>query len=418
MAVQVLDFKGLPTMQQRSSSHDGCEAMSASLQSMHQLMNLLSQNQMRQAQGVYSHVPDAAASDLKKVITLVGGLGHARFRRAPGGPSSTPSPSALFYTPQCGGCPATPHSPPHIPTPSSSSYRDVQHSQVRCSPCHDASQPACVADVRLPETHSTHHNFTCRPCNNEGPANGDAHFASAHIVSHIVYEDLHTKHSSHLGKAGEKEQNADGSVYDASTPHTLHVHGHARCREAKTKKMDNEVSATKLFSARPCAEPDQALFDTSRTNGSFVSSLSIEERGGGTVSSGKPLFSSARPPLPPKKRKASEKVEETSRKCHKPWQCHCADKRRKSHSRTVLRIPVVDDETSSDIPVPDDGYSWSTYGQKSVEGSLYPRVYYRCSSVRGCPARKHVERASEDANILIVTYGRRHMHPQIHKVSL
>lgn len=38
------------------------------------------------------------------------------------------------------------------------------------------------------------------------------------------------------------------------------------------------------------------------------------------------------------------------------------------------------------------------------------RSYYKCSSVRGCPARKHVERCVEDATMLVVTYEGEHNH--------
>lgn len=38
------------------------------------------------------------------------------------------------------------------------------------------------------------------------------------------------------------------------------------------------------------------------------------------------------------------------------------------------------------------------------------RGYYKCSSVRGCPARKHVERALDDPSMLIVTYEGEHNH--------
>lgn len=40
------------------------------------------------------------------------------------------------------------------------------------------------------------------------------------------------------------------------------------------------------------------------------------------------------------------------------------------------------------------------------------RGYYRCSTVRGCPARKHVERATDDPGMLIVTYEAEHHHSQ------
>lgn len=38
------------------------------------------------------------------------------------------------------------------------------------------------------------------------------------------------------------------------------------------------------------------------------------------------------------------------------------------------------------------------------------RGYYRCSSSKGCPARKQVERSSADPNMLIVTYSCDHNH--------
>lgn len=41
---------------------------------------------------------------------------------------------------------------------------------------------------------------------------------------------------------------------------------------------------------------------------------------------------------------------------------------------------------------------------------LHRRGYYKCSSVRGCPARKHVERAPDDPTMLIVTYEGEHYH--------
>ena len=36
--------------------------------------------------------------------------------------------------------------------------------------------------------------------------------------------------------------------------------------------------------------------------------------------------------------------------------------------------------------------------------------YYKCSTVRGCPARKHVERDPADPSMLIVTYEGEHRH--------
>lgn len=38
------------------------------------------------------------------------------------------------------------------------------------------------------------------------------------------------------------------------------------------------------------------------------------------------------------------------------------------------------------------------------------RGYYKCSSVTGCPARKHVERDSKDPTVLILIYEGEHRH--------
>lgn len=102
--------------------------------------------------------------------------------------------------------------------------------------------------------------------------------------------------------------------------------------------------------------------------------------------------------------------------------------------KKTIRVPAVSSRTA-DIP-PDD-YSWRKYGQKPIMGSPYPRSpphfinclsdstvilsldfdfffynrgYYKCSSLRGCPARKHVERASDDPSMMIVTYEGDHRH--------
>ncbi|KAJ6714635.1 WRKY TRANSCRIPTION FACTOR 15-RELATED [Salix viminalis] len=89
--------------------------------------------------------------------------------------------------------------------------------------------------------------------------------------------------------------------------------------------------------------------------------------------------------------------------------CHCS-KRRKLRIKKVIKVPALSTKLA-DIP-PDDHY-WRKYGQKPIKGSPYPRSYYKCSSLRGCPARKQVERSWEDPTMLVVSYEGDHNHSKI-----
>ncbi|XP_025013358.1 WRKY transcription factor 22 isoform X2 [Ricinus communis] len=78
-------------------------------------------------------------------------------------------------------------------------------------------------------------------------------------------------------------------------------------------------------------------------------------------------------------------------------------KRWKSAQNRVVKH-VTADGLSSDM------WAWRKYGQKPIKGSPYPRSYYRCSSLKGCLARKQVERSSSDPSIFIITYTAEHSH--------
>ncbi|EPS61412.1 hypothetical protein M569_13384, partial [Genlisea aurea] len=80
-------------------------------------------------------------------------------------------------------------------------------------------------------------------------------------------------------------------------------------------------------------------------------------------------------------------------------------KRRKNqHKRVVIQVSA--DGLSSDM------WAWRKYGQKPIKGSPYPRSYYRCSSSKGCLARKQLEQSRSDPGKFTVTYSGEHNHTQ------
>ncbi|GLU13835.1 hypothetical protein SLE2022_304450 [Rubroshorea leprosula] len=90
-------------------------------------------------------------------------------------------------------------------------------------------------------------------------------------------------------------------------------------------------------------------------------------------------------------------------------------KGKRSIQKRVVSVPIKDVERSrlkgeSSAP-PSDFWAWRKYGQKPIKGSPYPRGYYRCSSSKGCPARKQVERSRVDPTMLVITYSCEHNHP-------
>ncbi|KAL1292435.1 probable WRKY transcription factor 65 isoform X1 [Arachis hypogaea] len=89
---------------------------------------------------------------------------------------------------------------------------------------------------------------------------------------------------------------------------------------------------------------------------------------------------------------------------------------RRGVEKRVVHIRIKEGEGprlkgENNTPPPSDSWAWRKYGQKPIKGSPYPRGYYRCSSSKGCPARKQVERSRVDPTMLVVTYSCEHNHP-------
>ncbi|KAL5556939.1 hypothetical protein UlMin_039175 [Ulmus minor] len=218
--------------------------------------------------------------------------------------------------------------------------------------------------------------------------------------------------------------------------------GHARFRRAPLsssppiiQNQEKQVAAgageSKVYYATPIQQippPSQGLVerkDSSTTiNFSYSGATSFMSSLTGETDNKQPSSSSAfqitnmsqvssvgKPPLSTsaaslKRKCSSENLGSGKCASGSSGRCHCS-KKRKMRLKRVVRVPAISLKMA-DIP-PDD-YSWRKYGQKPIKGSPHPRGYYKCSSVRGCPARKHVERALDDPAMLVVTYEGEHNH--------
>ncbi|MFS7905979.1 putative transcription factor WRKY family [Helianthus anomalus] len=202
---------------------------------------------------------------------------------------------------------------------------------------------------------------------------------------------------------------------------TLKRTGHARFRRApSTQQQDSNEPSTSSQSEKKHVDSNISVTETTTSSRSTSSSSDMTSSGllEMTVSNGKhvsslgivapaPVFSSRKPPLPATHRKrciADRPVADIHRSgsgCR-----HCC-KRKIGSKRETRRVPIIGSKVTS---IPADDYSWKKYGEKKIDGSPYLRVYYKCSSGKGCQARKRVELARDDAKMLLVTYDGEHSH--------
>ncbi|XVF64110.1 hypothetical protein PTKIN_Ptkin09bG0141000 [Pterospermum kingtungense] len=184
-------------------------------------------------------------------------------------------------------------------------------------------------------------------------------------------------------------------------PHNHHPSKSSPLLVAKSGVLErNEAPSTINFSSPALS-----------AGNSFMSSLTGDtdsvHPSGFQVTSPSYIPSSGKPPLSSSMKRKCNSMDDAALKCaSSSGRCHCS-KKRKSRVKRAIRVPAI---SSKMADIPPDDYSWRKYGQKPIKGSPHPRGYYKCSSVRGCSARKHVERALDDPRMLIVTYEGDHNH--------
>ncbi|MCO5609049.1 hypothetical protein L7F22_063270 [Adiantum nelumboides] len=454
MALEMLDYRSFAKMDRDMGVQ---EAASAGVEGMQRLIHLLSQQHHPKLEEC-SSVADATITEFKKVVSLLGRSGHARFRRGPhsactskdygfsdtlmesptscsseGGASDSDSGSGnTLFRPQpiaavapqiakqlpsfspsslSSEAPTVSPNTAFSPVVASSSHQPVNSSS---SQQHVKMEPQTVGEISNLMSNS---NILCTNLPRSVFANGvPLHGNPAQAQPFIVTP--HNKPNSGV-LTTPAVYRSDAPIF-ALSPHQFFFHppniltpnGNSE-KVAKLQPSPSLIRPAQSLSDAPAQKREASTTSCppplSTATTSFMSSLSLD---GSKQHAFQPGFihggSNGRPPISMAKKKCSGKSEDGGGKCTSSGKCHCS-KRRKSRNRTVIRVPAISLKMA-DIPV--DEFSWRKYGQKPIKGSPHPRGYYKCSTVRGCPARKHVERALDDSSMLIVTYEGEHNHPQ------
>ncbi|KAH7427932.1 hypothetical protein KP509_10G067600 [Ceratopteris richardii] len=431
MAVEFVDYSSLDALERDKSMQ---EALYAGLESLQKLVHLLSYSNSsstpHKLHGVLqkdcSTIANAAIFKFKKAVNLLGKSGRARFRKGRVGHWRVASlghlsESALLEAPaSCSSSEA--NAVEGCSRSSSSPLETVQRREElktgsKGQPRADlAYRDACirtplegVLTIANPaQTNAGQLMFMPKPLSFERPALPCADLNMIHVeqASSMRAKMGVAPSSKPLHNFSVPLNDKELAPLTPFTPQAVLTESMKGARivqpHGETWSNGRSASYSQYEYSLSCTPP------TSLTASTFLSSLSLD----GSVTKGNNLIlhqilgGSGRPPAPTNRKCPSSKLHEVDGKCQSTGKCHCS-KRRKHKNRRVVR---VQSSSTKAADIPTDEFSWRKYGQKPIKGSPHPRAYYKCSSVRGCPARKHVERSVDDANVLIVTYEGEHNH--------